>query len=379
MPSPRVVRRCLAASVALLVLVGFTPGAPASLRERLTRQKSNLATLTARIQVEEARAQRRADAIARLEGRIARAGAEAEQLSTQLKAAKARVAEVQGEYDRLVGKLGEMARQAFMRQPGGQLGTFLTVVIGSGSLGELSDGFVYAAKAGEAMGRLTAEVAAVHDELAARAAELRSLTARKEALLSRLHEQQRRKKQAEAEQQQALQRLDRTRQRIVEAVSGLQYRLLARDIARIAASLQGVAQAPYGRWARLFLRYMRVPTCHANLVVMVAWQLSEFTQAAWNPLATTRGMPGSTTFNTAGVQSFASLGQGLEATKLTLVEGWSKYRYGAIVASLRACDAPITTAQAINASGWCHGCANGTYVTGTVAKVEANYDLYAQL
>ena len=266
-----------------------------------------------------------------------------------------------------------------MRQPGGQLGTFLTVVVGSGSLGELSDGFVYAAKAGEAMGRLTAKVAAVHDELAARAAELRSLTARKEALLAQLRQQRGQEKRAEAEQQQALQRLDRTRQRIVEAVGALQYRLLARDIARIAASLQGVAQAPYGRWARLFLRFMRVPTCHANLVVMVAWQLSEFTQAAWNPLATTVGMSGSTTFNSAGVQSFTSLGQGLEATKITLVEGWSKYRYGAIVASLKGCNAPITTAQAVNASGWCHGCANGAYVTGNVANVEANYELYAQL
>jgi hypothetical protein len=39
----------------------------------------------------------------------------------------------------------------------------------------------------------------------------------------------------------------------------------------------------------------------------------------------------------------------------------------------------MTTARAINASSWCRGCAAGTYVTGNIAKVEANFKVYAAL
>ncbi len=111
---------------------------------------------------------------------------------------------------------------------------------------------------------------------------------------------------------------------------------------------------------------------------MVAWQYSEFTQAEWNPLADTLAMPGSTTFNSVGVQNYASLDQGLQATRYTLVNGpW--LGYGAILSELAACADPMTTARAINASMWCRSCAGGEYVVNDVPKVEANYDLYAQL
>jgi hypothetical protein len=39
----------------------------------------------------------------------------------------------------------------------------------------------------------------------------------------------------------------------------------------------------------------------------------------------------------------------------------------------------MTTAGAINSSMWCRGCAGGEYVVNDIPKVEANYDLYAQL
>ena len=39
----------------------------------------------------------------------------------------------------------------------------------------------------------------------------------------------------------------------------------------------------------------------------------------------------------------------------------------------------MSTARAINASMWCRGCAGGAYVVNDIPKVEANYDLYAQL
>ena len=39
----------------------------------------------------------------------------------------------------------------------------------------------------------------------------------------------------------------------------------------------------------------------------------------------------------------------------------------------------MSTARAINASMWCRGCAGGVYVVNDIAKVEADYSLYAQL
>ena len=42
-------------------------------------------------------------------------------------------------------------------------------------------------------------------------------------------------------------------------------------------------------------------------------------------------------------------------------------------ADLRASADPVETADAINASGWCHGCAGGQYVIDLVPAVEQYY------
>jgi hypothetical protein len=57
----------------------------------------------------------------------------------------------------------------------------------------------------------------------------------------------------------------------------------------------------------------------------------------------------------------------------------ASYGYGRIMSSLGACADAMATARAINASAWCRGCAGGTYVTGMVPKVEADYSTYAAL
>jgi hypothetical protein len=124
---------------------------------------------------------------------------------------------------------------------------------------------------------------------------------------------------------------------------------------------------------------MHLPTCRENMVLVVAWQVQEFTQAAWNPLATTHRMVGSTDFNSVGVQNYVSLEQGLAATQETLDYGTDIYRYGAIVDSLAACNDAMTTAEAVNASSWCYGCGNGTYLVAVVPKVEADYATYARI
>ena len=80
-------------------------------------------------------------------------------------------------------------------------------------------------------------------------------------------------------------------------------------------------------------------------------------------------------FNSAGVRNYASLGQGIQATIDTLRA--SGYGYEAILSDLAASADPYTTAGAINASSWCHGCAGGNYVIGLIPAVEAYYGSYA--
>jgi hypothetical protein len=112
-------------------------------------------------------------------------------------------------------------------------------------------------------------------------------------------------------------------------------------------------------------------------VVVVAWQANEFTQARWNPLATTHPMPGSTDFNTVGVQNYRSLTQGVRASVETLTGGVDSYGYGAILDALHGCAAASRTADAIRASAWCHGCSNGRYVSALIPTVKQYFDRYA--
>jgi hypothetical protein len=133
----------------------------------------------------------------------------------------------------------------------------------------------------------------------------------------------------------------------------------------------------FDQWARLFLQTVGLPICSNNLVAVVAWQAAEGTSAAWNPLATTLRMPGSTSFNSVGVQNYRSLEEGLQATAQTLWKGYSIHGYGWILYHLSACADPMTTASAINASNWCRGCAGGEYVVRLVPDVLRNYALYA--
>ena len=132
-----------------------------------------------------------------------------------------------------------------------------------------------------------------------------------------------------------------------------------------------------GQWAQLFLATIGAPPCQNNLITVVAWETAESTDAAWNPLATTLPVPGATGFNSVGVKDYASLVQGLEATRDTLLNGADSYGYGSILAALGQCADPVTTASYVNASAWCRGCAGGLYVLDLIPEVEAQYDAYA--
>jgi hypothetical protein len=133
----------------------------------------------------------------------------------------------------------------------------------------------------------------------------------------------------------------------------------------------------YEGWAGAFLRRLEAPACQENLLVVVTWQTAESTEAAFNPLATTRDMPGATELNSVGVKHYVSLRQGLDASRDTLLLGAESYGYGAIVDSFRRCAAAGATARAINASAWCRGCVAGAYMTGLVPIVASSYEEHA--
>jgi len=137
----------------------------------------------------------------------------------------------------------------------------------------------------------------------------------------------------------------------------------------------GGSPITYGAWAAKLFATLGDRPSHPNLVVLVAWQAAEGTSASWNPLATTYAMPGATTFNSAGVRNYPSLRVGIRATILTLRA--PGHGYEGILSNLAASADPTTTAEAINASDWCRGCAGGGYVIDLVPIVEQYFARYA--
>lgn len=120
-------------------------------------------------------------------------------------------------------------------------------------------------------------------------------------------------------------------------------------------------------FARALCAQMGWATSQQNLDALVAWQSAENTEAAFNPLATTEGWANATDFNSAGVKDYASLDDGLAATKATLTNGL----YGAVIASFSMQQPAAVTGAAVDASPW--GTKN---VQGVVADVVADRTAY---
>jgi hypothetical protein len=274
-------------------------------------------------------------------------------------------------------RLNEAAIDTFVSAPSGP--AVLGAILGADSMAEVGDRVAYASAVSEANEALAAETARARATLDARAGMLDELMTDQRALTDELSAARDDVAATLAEQESAVAALNELRDRTIRLVRRLSERARGEDLGTLTAAFQGVDNVAYGRWAELFLRMMGAPTCRSNLVLVVAWQVQEFTQAAWNPLATTHRMEGSTSFNSVGVQNYVSLEQGLQATKETIEHGWDVYGYGPIVQALQRCADPLHAARAIAASSWCPGCLNGMYVVGVVPRVDADLASYAAL
>ena len=101
-------------------------------------------------------------------------------------------------------------------------------------------------------------------------------------------------------------------------------------------------------WALDLLGRLGLPKTRENTRVIVAWQLSEGTEAAFNPLATTRDHPGATDFNSVGVKNYPTYEAGMQET----IEALHNGLYDHILAALAQGNDANAVGRAIEDSRW---------------------------
>ena len=372
----RAVAACMAFVLACAGLAALAPGSSASTTLRLDEAKRKLSALTSSITSQEAAANDLENKLSTLSSQIESASRRENMITGVLVSIQKRIDAATSRADALQNQIDVVAQTLFMQ--GGLQGGFLGPLLSSSSMADFSDRLTFAQAVGQSSVDLANQVADARALLDIQAADLSKLQAEQVQLLGQLNKSRMDKSVALQQHQQALDQLNATKDQIVSLIVKLHLQLLAEQLG-VGNAFQGPGHESYGAWAGDFLHTMGVPGCHENKVAVVAWQYSEFTQAQWNPLATTHPMPGSTTFNGSGVQNFPSLASGLEASRQTILGGLSQYGYGAILDSLSACSSAMTTGRAINASYWCRGCTYGQYVINNIPKVEAHYEVYAAL
>jgi peptidoglycan hydrolase CwlO-like protein len=352
-------RRIAATLVTLSMLAAATSAGATSPIEAARRRAHQLGTRVVDARASTAELERRILALA---SDLATARRALGRLQGRLVESQHELVDARGEVEAVQARLDDRARQAFMTLGPGASAAYL---LGAESFSDLMDRTNMLDSVQRADAALSAEAQAEAARTASAQATLERATGERASLVARVQSRQTDLLTAFAAQQAALAKLAGQQRDAMRHV-----RTLGRRIARRAGAL------PFGDWASRFLEHIGAPTCRHNMVVVVAWQANEFTQARWNPLATTHRMAGSTSFNNVGVQNYISLTQGLRATAQTLTGGATSFGYGPILDAFGRCDDAMTTAETIRASVWCRGCSNGGYVTGLLPMVQAYFGRY---
>jgi hypothetical protein len=112
-----------------------------------------------------------------------------------------------------------------------------------------------------------------------------------------------------------------------------------------------VINTPYD-FAVALLSALGDPLTPQNVGAIVSWEKAEGgnwnSPAKYNPLNTTRRMPGSRSVNAVGVQAYTSWQQGLSATVQTLQTG----AYSNIISALKSGTSEQAVERAVASSVW---------------------------
>ena len=364
--------RAIAVPVALALIAGPAVASPAGTRAKIRSAKAQLAALEAQIATQQASITAMQASMRTLAVQVAHARRDYDGVQAQIAQTQALHAAAEERYRAIRSQIDENAANAYMRGPAYGIES----VLQQSSLSDAASVLGYTnaiARHNAELGDLAARAAA---ELANNARQERDLLAQRSAALARVTSAQNALVRAFVEEQSRLAWLATAKAQMGSLLVRLRAQLRAEELAAALQALANGTPMSFGRWATALLGSLGAPIARNNLVAVVSWETAEYTSARWNPLATTYPMPGSTTFNGSGVRNYASLSQGLQATIATLRA--AGHGYEAILSNLARGADPIATARAINASDWCHGCANGRYVIDLVPVVAQYFDRYAQ-
>jgi hypothetical protein len=366
----RSLRRAVAAFVALGLTIGSFGVASASTRSRLTAARQKLQELEARIASQQAEVIAMQVSLRAAASKVEESNRKLTAIQVQVLASRREREQIQARYQAIRTEIDKIVVNTYIRGPGSDIQSLITPM----SIGDAADALSYANAIVAKQSERALEAQHLAEQLKERqqhetevmkqrADAVRGLTADQNALVQRF-----------SEEQSKLAELATARAQVSKILVQLRAQLRAEEIAAARAALAGGME--FGKWAAAFLGELDDPITHNNLVVLVAWETAEFTSAKWNPLATTYPMSGATTYNSAGVRNYLSLGQGLDASRLTL----SRFGYGyeSILVNLKRSADPMTTAESIRDSSWCGGCSDGQYVVELIPSVERYYDSYAR-
>jgi peptidoglycan hydrolase CwlO-like protein len=363
--------RALSTAIVLMLLAGTAIAGPAETRKKIAQAKARLHELQSQIVSQEARVLELNDQLKIKAAEVAVSRHALDEIQARLVQTMLLRRQAAERYQALRDEIDRAARDAYIRGPAFAVEALLDLA----SLGDVADVLSYTSAIADHNAQLADEVTKLAFELKTRSEQESQLQSERTAAVTRLTGEQNALTERFVEQQMQLGSLNQARAEVGTLLVKLRDRLRAEEIAAAEEALRHGTPLTFGQWADRMLGELRAPVARNNLVVMVAWQVAEYTQARWNPLATTYPMPGATEFNSSGVRNYVSLGQGLDATRLTLQH--CCYGYEQILVNLARNADPMTTAEAINASRWCRGCANGGYVVDLIPTIEQYYDEYA--
>ena len=352
----------------VVVVAGAAVVAPVGAQSSLDAARARVSELTSRIEREQAAVRALQSELRTLAADVGREQRGLDEIRDDLETSERRVDDEQARLRELRDRLATRARTLYMR--GGPI-DLIGVVLGARTFSEFIGRTTYTSRIARQDEQLVLDARETEAKLRALRDVQRALERDQSNKVGALRSRQDRLTDAFARQQVALASLAKARREALALVAELGA-AAGGALRRVAG--QGMTIS-YGEWASAVLPALGAGTGRENMIAIVAWETAEGAEATWNPLATTKDMPGATTYNSHGVKNYRSMEQGIEATKLTLE--LPNRGYEPVLARLRKGTDAMETAEAIRDSLWCSGCANGTYVVGFIEAVRRYYDRYA--